>query len=83
VQVAFAGLAPGFSGLYQINVTVPEGITGDAVPVILTSAGESSSREQFDFLGYSFGPHRLPKDCHVYLGASPSKKSVSRLRQPR
>jgi RNA-directed DNA polymerase len=28
-----------------------------------------------------FGPHRLRKDGHVYLGASPSKKSVSRLRQ--
>jgi RNA-directed DNA polymerase len=38
-------------------------------------------RERFDFLGYSFGPHRLRKDGHVYLGASPSKKSVSRLRQ--
>ena len=31
--------------------------------------------------GYTFGPHRLRKDGHVYLGASPSKKSVSRLRQ--
>ena len=38
-------------------------------------------RERFDFLGYTFGPHRLRKDGHVYLGASPSKKSVSRLRQ--
>jgi RNA-directed DNA polymerase len=37
--------------------------------------------ERFDFLGYSFGPHRLRKDGHVYLGASPSKKSVSRVRQ--
>jgi RNA-directed DNA polymerase len=37
--------------------------------------------EQFDFLGYTFGPHRFRKDGHVYLGASPSKKSVSRLRQ--
>jgi RNA-directed DNA polymerase len=37
--------------------------------------------EQFDFLGYTFGPHRLRKNGHVYLGANPSKKSVSRLRQ--
>ena len=37
--------------------------------------------ERFDFLGYTFGPHRFRKDGHVYLGASPSKKSVSRLRQ--
>jgi RNA-directed DNA polymerase len=38
-------------------------------------------REQFDFLGYSFGPHRFRKDGSRYLGASPSKKSVSQLRQ--
>jgi len=38
-------------------------------------------RERFDFLGYTFGPHRFRKDGHWYLGASPSKKSVARLRQ--
>src|SRR5216684_3261310 len=38
-------------------------------------------KERFDFLGYTFGPHGLRKDGHMYLGASPSKKSVSRLRQ--
>jgi RNA-directed DNA polymerase len=37
--------------------------------------------ERFDFLGYSYGPHRLRKNGHEYLGASPSKKSVSKLRQ--
>jgi len=36
-------------------------------------------RERFDFLGYTFGPHRYRKDGHWYLGASPSKKSVRRL----
>jgi RNA-directed DNA polymerase len=36
-------------------------------------------RERFDFLGYTFGPHRYRKDGHWYLGASPSKKSVLRL----
>jgi RNA-directed DNA polymerase len=36
--------------------------------------------EPFDFLGYSFGPHRYHKDGHWYLGASPSKKSVLRLK---
>ena len=36
--------------------------------------------ERFDFLGYSFGPHRYRKDGHWYLGASPSKKSVQRLK---
>jgi RNA-directed DNA polymerase len=37
--------------------------------------------ERFDFLGYTFGPHRYRKDGHWYLGASPSNKSVSRLKQ--
>jgi len=38
-------------------------------------------RESFDFLGYTFGPQRFRKDGHWYLGASPSKKSVARLRR--
>lgn len=37
--------------------------------------------ERFDFLGYTFGPHRFRKDGHWYMGASPSKKSVARLRR--
>lgn len=36
--------------------------------------------ESFDFLGYTFGPHHYRKDGHWYLGASPSKKSVKRLK---
>ena len=36
--------------------------------------------ESFTFLGYSFGPHRYRKDGHWYLGASPSKKSVQRIK---
>jgi len=43
-QVFFAGLAPGFAGLYQVNAIVPSGITpGSAVPLILTEAGQSSA----------------------------------------
>jgi len=37
-------------------------------------------QERFDFLGYSFGPHYYRKDGHWYLGASPSLKSVQRLK---
>ncbi len=37
-------------------------------------------QERFDFLGYSFGPHHYRKDGHWYLGASPSKRSVQRLK---
>lgn len=39
-----------------------------------------AGQESFDFLGYTFGPQRYRKDGHWYLGASPSKKSVQRLK---
>ena len=43
-DVSFSGLAPGYVGLYQVNVKVPTGVTpGDAVPLILTIAGATSN----------------------------------------
>jgi RNA-directed DNA polymerase len=36
--------------------------------------------ESFDFLGYTFGPQRYRKDGHWYLGASPSRRSVQRIK---
>jgi RNA-directed DNA polymerase len=36
--------------------------------------------ERFSFLGYSFGPHYSPRTGRRYLGASPAKKSVARLK---
>jgi uncharacterized protein (TIGR03437 family) len=41
-RVDFAGLAPGFTGLYQINAAVPSGVSGSAVPVVLTVGGQPS-----------------------------------------
>ena len=41
-RVDFAGLTPGFAGLYQINAAVPAGVTGNSVPVVLTVAGQPS-----------------------------------------
>jgi len=42
-QVAFSGLTPGYAGLYQVNAVVPSGIaTGDAVPVVVSVAGQTS-----------------------------------------
>jgi uncharacterized protein (TIGR03437 family) len=36
-MVSFSGLAPGFAGLYQVNVQIPPGApAGDAIPVVLT-----------------------------------------------
>jgi uncharacterized protein (TIGR03437 family) len=42
--VAFAGLTPGSTGLYQVNAVVPSGVTpGDTVPVQLIAAGQFST----------------------------------------
>jgi uncharacterized protein (TIGR03437 family) len=38
-SVAYAGLAPGLVGLYQINVQVPQVADGDAVPLTFTLGG--------------------------------------------
>jgi RNA-directed DNA polymerase len=40
----------------------------------------NARHERFDFLGYSFGPHRYKANGLWYLSASPSKKSVQRLK---
>jgi RNA-directed DNA polymerase len=40
----------------------------------------NARHESFDFLGYTFGPYHYRKDGHWYLGASPSKKSIQRLK---
>jgi uncharacterized protein (TIGR03437 family) len=40
--IAFAGLVPGLTSLYQVNALVPAGLQGDALPVVLTVAGQSS-----------------------------------------
>ena len=37
-------------------------------------------QERFDFLGYTFGPHCYKPKGAWYLGASPSKRSVARLK---
>ena len=42
--VSFSGLAPGFVGLYQVNIKVPDGVApGGAVPVVLTIGGATSN----------------------------------------
>jgi RNA-directed DNA polymerase len=41
---------------------------------------KDARREGFDFLGYTLGPRHLPNGGRWYLGASPSKKSVLRLK---
>jgi uncharacterized protein (TIGR03437 family) len=42
--VSFAGLAPGFAAVYQVNAQVPADVApGDAVPVVITQGGFSSN----------------------------------------
>jgi uncharacterized protein (TIGR03437 family) len=41
-EVSYAGLAPTFAGLYQINFTVPSGLTPGNVPIVLTIGGVPS-----------------------------------------
>jgi len=42
--VSFSGLAPGFVGLYQVNIQVPNSApSGDAIPVVLTIGGVTAN----------------------------------------
>lgn len=41
-KILFSGLAPGFTGLYQVNVQIPANTpTGDSVPLIMSVAGRT------------------------------------------
>jgi uncharacterized protein (TIGR03437 family) len=42
-SVGYAGLAPGFVGLYQVNAQVPAGLTSGNQPVIITIGGAQSA----------------------------------------
>jgi uncharacterized protein (TIGR03437 family) len=41
--VQFSGLAPGFVGLWQINVTIPAGPPAGATPIRVVVNGTSSN----------------------------------------
>jgi uncharacterized protein (TIGR03437 family) len=44
MSVLFAGLAPGYVGLYQLNVQVPSNAPiGDSIPMVLSIGGENSN----------------------------------------
>jgi RNA-directed DNA polymerase len=52
------------------------GLTLNEAKTSLRNARE----ESFNFLGYCFGPHYFPGNGRKYLGASPAKTSVARLK---
>jgi RNA-directed DNA polymerase len=41
----------------------------------------NARKERFDFLGYTFGPHYSQRTGRKYSGYSPSKKSVTRIKE--
>jgi RNA-directed DNA polymerase len=41
----------------------------------------NAQQEGFDFLGYTFGPHYSARTGRRYIGYSPSKKSVARVKR--
>jgi uncharacterized protein (TIGR03437 family) len=48
---SYAGLAPGFVGLYQFNVTVPNVAASDLVPVTFTLGGFSGTQTLYIAVG--------------------------------
>lgn len=42
-EVSFAGLAPGFVGLWQANIVVPSGLTQGDFPLIVSVGGQASN----------------------------------------
>jgi uncharacterized protein (TIGR03437 family) len=51
VQVLYAGVSPGYAGLYQVNFTVPSGLSAGNQPLVLKVDGVSTSLTAFIAVG--------------------------------
>ena len=84
---SFAGLAPGFSGLYQLNVTVPTGLTAGAnfldiagpdsymsyalVPIALTATTSTAASAEVKTAPEAAPIRANPKLRQVVIKATP------------
>jgi len=50
-KVAYDGLVSGYTGLYQINITVPEVLAGNAVPLTFTVDGVAGTQVLYIAVG--------------------------------
>jgi uncharacterized protein (TIGR03437 family) len=50
-QAAYDGLAPGYTGLYQFNITVPNVAAGNAVPLTFSVAGVNGTQTLYIAVG--------------------------------
>jgi uncharacterized protein (TIGR03437 family) len=48
-EVIFAGLAPGYAGLYQVNIVVPPSLHADASAVLILNVGRQSASPPVTF----------------------------------
>jgi len=51
VQVSYAGVSPGYAGLFQINFTVPSGLSAGNQPLVLKVGGVSTSATAYITVG--------------------------------
>ena len=73
---AFATWRHRSASTHNMAVMTKLGLTTNEAKTSLRNARQ----ERFDFLGYSFGAHWFEANGKWYLGASPSKTSVQRLK---
>jgi uncharacterized protein (TIGR03437 family) len=73
-NIAFAGLAPGFAGLYQINFTIPSGLTGGQVSVDVGTS-DAYTTEAITYVGGGASANSKPRAAAKHATKRKSAKS--------